>query len=27
LGLVVFFFFAIAPDIMNSSGTNWRSFK
>ncbi len=25
LALMIFFFFAIAPDIMNTSGTNWRS--
>lgn len=25
LGLMIFFFFAIAPDIMNHTGTNWRS--
>lgn len=25
LALMVFFFFAIAPDIMNHSGTNWHS--
>lgn len=24
VALMVFFFFAIAPDIMNHSGTNWR---
>ena len=24
LGLMIFFFFAIAPDIRNPSGTNWR---
>ena len=24
LALMIFFFFAIAPDIMNPSGTNWR---
>ncbi|MDO8518782.1 MAG: caa(3)-type oxidase subunit IV [Deltaproteobacteria bacterium] len=24
LGLMTFFYFAIAPDIQNTSGTNWR---
>lgn len=24
LALMIFFFFAIAPDILNHSGTNWR---
>lgn len=27
LGFMIFFFFAIAPDIMNHSGTNWRSLR
>ncbi len=27
LALMIFFFFAIAPDIMNHTGANWRSFN